>query len=161
MILTTAPLYYLSFIAVLMLQVVTYCRFFHVETSRSLHLNSACAQRRFSPVNITMRTVLAFSASLRQIWNFRLGYVTQIFNGEVNIGTQPHGGHTPGTSSRSPESECRSGVTKQGVTRGRESDRGRGKSLSGRRKERTVPAANFDCSEATEREATIGQVNRG
>ena len=24
-----------------------------------------------------------------------------------------------------------------------------------------LPAANFDCSEASEREATIGQVNRG
>ena len=30
-----------------------------------------------------------------------------------------------------------------------------------KRKTNTVPAANFDCSEATEREATIGQVNRG
>lgn len=29
------------------------------------------------------------------------------------------------------------------------------------KKTNTVPAANFDCSEASEREATIGQVNRG
>lgn len=41
-----------------------------------------------------------------------------------------------------------------------ESKRKKGKSEK-KRVTNTVPAANFDCSEATEREATIGQVNRG